>query len=187
MEVLFSEAVSALAKAVVLVIALFEDTGLVGRAEQININSGNVIKQAISVSNFQKSSFGESRTIVMSNTIENYPEIQSIILINAGKSQEFDRIKAESIGGKIYKELNHLKMTESTILIEPSVPSIVPYIANGITLSDFDFYKYKTITKKDEHTLNKVDFIVDNPDYFDKEFKSLWAVTRGVHDCSYLC
>ncbi len=180
MDILFSEAVSALARAVILVVVLFEDEGLVGRSEQINISSGHALKQAVTISNFQESSFGEARSVVMPNAIENYPEIKSIILINAGKAKDFDRIKAEKIGGKIYKEINRLKVTEASVLMESSGPSIVSYIANGIALNDFDFNKYKTVTKKNDHTINKIEFIVDNQEYINKEFKSLFAVTRGV-------
>lgn len=179
MEFLFSEAINALAKAVVLVIVLFEDKGLVGRTEQLNISSGHFIKQATSISNFQESKFGETRSMVIPNVIENYPEIKSILLINAGKQDDFNNIVAERIGGKIYQELNRLKLSGATILIEAPDPSNIPHIANGILLNDFHFNKYKT--KKTDNILQKITLIVDNQDYSSKKFSSLRAVTHGVH------
>ncbi|MBQ4875532.1 MAG: leucyl aminopeptidase [Rickettsiaceae bacterium H1] len=179
MEILFSEAASSLAKAIVLVIALFDDENLPGRIEQININSGHFIKQAITTSEFQNGKFGETRFIIPPNGINSYPEIKSILLINAGKSENFNNKSAELIGGKIYKELKKLKIYEATILIETSSQSIIPHIANGMELSNFSFDKYKT--KKEESELpKKTTFAVDANEHCQKEFQYLNTITQGT-------
>ncbi len=177
-EIVFSEAVGALVRAVVLVVVLFEDQDLVGRVEQVNLSAENLIKQALAVSKLQDSDFGESCLVVTPNVIDGYPEIKSIILVNAGKSENFDFVTAEKIGGKIFQRLKKEKVSEATVLMEHSSQLVIPYVANGVVLSDFDFNKYKS-EKKDNY-LEKVVFAVDAQDYSTAEFKYLNAVTEGV-------
>ena len=180
MVILFTEAVSALAKAVVLVIVLFDDESLVGRVEQININSGHFIKHAVKTSGFNDNEFGDIKLIVVPNGFEGHPEIRSILLVNGGDSKDFDYIAAEKIGGKIYQELKKQKVAGSTVLIEHSLPSTIPYVANGMLLSDFSFNKYKT-KKKENDVVKEIVFAVDSQEHASKEFKYLSAITQGTH------
>lgn len=181
MGIFFLEAANALAKAVVLVIVLFKDENLSGRIEQINISSGHFIKQAILTSKINDKKKGDARLIVVPNGIEGYQEIKSILLVNAGESKDFDCIASEKIGGLIQQELKKLEITEATILIEHPLASIIPHVANGFLLNNFDFNKYKTKNKKENTNLENIVFAVDNQDYSYKSFQYLSAVTKGTH------
>ncbi len=181
MEVVFSEAVNALAKAVVLIVVLFEDEDLTGRIEQISINSRHFIKYAVSESKIKSRDFGDTQFLVVPDGIEGYPEVKSILLVNAGKSKEFDYRASERLGGKIYQAVNKLKLSEVTVILEHSSQSVISYVANGMLLRDFTFGKYKTKREKVEPVLKKAVFVVDAQEHCLKEFQYLSAITYGNH------
>ncbi|APR98878.1 leucyl aminopeptidase [Wolbachia endosymbiont of Folsomia candida] len=85
-------------------------------------------------------SFGEFSSITLS-------EGKNAIVVGLGKKDEWNENKALNIGGKVYCELNRLKIKQAAVLVEDS-GEITANIAYGAFLRSFKFDKYKT--KKDE-------------------------------------
>ncbi len=87
--------------------------------------------------------FGECLSIVL-------PTGQNIVVIGLGRKDEWNENQALNIGGRVYCELNRIKVKQATISIEDS-ERIIANIAYGAFLRSFKFDKYKT--KKDSEEM----------------------------------
>ncbi|WP_333023397.1 M17 family peptidase N-terminal domain-containing protein, partial [Wolbachia endosymbiont of Pentidionis agamae] len=154
----------------VIVVGLFE--GFQDISSAYIIKEKQVIDYIKNLSSFN-CTFGEFFTV--GSIVERY-----VVVVGLGKKDEWNQNRALDIGGKVYTELNKLKLKQASVLIDGNVESALN-VAYGMFLRSFKFNKYQT--KKEElQEIEKIEVLVkdENLDSAKKSFERLMNEGAGI-------
>lgn len=146
------------------------NTLVLGLAEGFNLQSNltldadlkTLISQIIDLREFK----GESGQKVTMAT-PHHVSVKCIILVGAGKTEEFNSLKASKFGASLVSILNCSKLTNASVmmdsrLVEDNEAEIYANIAYGLNLREYSFDKYKSAEKlKGKTTLDKIELVTD--------------------------
>jgi leucyl aminopeptidase len=97
--------------------------------------------------------------------------------VMVGVEKSAKSLDIEKIGGKLFKKLKALQVSQSVIVNDMSVDDLTA-LANGAYLKSYEFGKYKT--KKDDKNNLKIIGLTDNKKDADQSFATRKAVSDGV-------
>lgn len=152
-----------------VVFFVHQDLKLSSAGAELNKSIGQFLTHALSSNGKFKGKLGQSVCIHLP---ENAPYKRAVIT-GLGKPDEFDHLKAEEAGGKLYLALKSAGAQKVNIFTE-SYPHAA-HIAAGLKLRSYTFETYKK-PKDDDKPLSTAHFVSDQK----KEFTALDNVIGGV-------
>lgn len=161
-----------------VIFGVFDDKILSKDAENFSKNYNNLLEYVINKQNF-KGDFEEVVSIPV-----NHPIIDQIILIGLGKKEEINPITTRKIGAKITTLLSKIKnesvSVDLSVIHKADFPNSVAmsYVAEGISLRDWDFDKYKT-KKKSEKLVKNIKILTSNSEQSEYLYNQLSAGVEG--------
>ncbi len=160
-------------------------------SEEFNINEmaefssefKDFVNQAIKLRNFTGKVAQKVSIIVPYNG-----QMQQIILIGAGKADEFNILSAIKLGGKLISGMRCTKLESMSVIIENRLltqneAEICANMAYGACLRNYKFDKYKSADKlKDKVDIENIEFVTNLSSEAQKLFNTeLKPVAKAIH------
>ena len=140
----FMPGISLLLKTTAIIVGIFEGSNHLEDNNALKDHGQQVMKIVKDYKSFD-GKFAEVLPIVGLN--DEYP---IVIVVGLGKPEDFDESRSLKVGGVIYSELDKMKISDASIMVNSNA-STVANIAYGAFLRSFKFDKY-FVEKKDDNT-----------------------------------
>ncbi len=168
-----------------IIMLISEDLRLTPEQVKIDHEFGDIISRVISGENGFKGKYEECKTLTCSDKDGN---IITLLLVGIGEESSLELKDMAELGGKVYKKLSMLRLTDSLALFNNNFNSFSDTEActkfiTGMKLAGYEFEKYKTQKKEDDKKTKLKDLYIEIEDseLAEKEYLKADKVIQGVY------
>ncbi len=175
-----------------LVAAIVKDGELPAALRELDERSGGQLSRAV-----KTASFDGAEGSVVDIPAPHGLELDRVLLVGAGKTDDLDAWGVERLGGRIAGALMDRKVTEASVLAVPPEGLDMPetewgsLITSGMALRNYVFDRYKSEKKngedgedgkkKNEKKLSAVTMLVEDPQTVEKAWQERAGLVAAVH------
>ena len=164
-----------------VVVTTFDDTTLGTNAKKIDKSVDGLISSALKKDKTFKGKNGQTLSLYAPEK----SKIDRITVVGLGKAGDFDALKAEEAGGKLFAAIGSAGVKEVLLFTEKSKALknelMAAHLANGFKLRSYNFDRYKSKDKKDKSPkLAAIKVVSAHPANSKSVFETLDPATEGA-------